>query len=313
MSRLAPLLSRGPVGGARRRGSDPSAYTLEVSSPGIDRPLTRPKDYARWAGHLARLETAEPVEGRRRFKGTLLGLQDDMVKLRLEDGQETDGAAVGRHQGQARDDRRADRRTPARPAGRGPRLTRRIAREEQRHGNDCRYPAPGDAAGGRHGRPRKGHRARGSARGDGTGHPEGRPRQVRAGARHPRRDRPQDRRDQAAALHAGGRPDREREHAGAARRSAAPQSRGAGRRLPDRRAAADRFRPRRRPDRQAGDHPAHARERAQAPVRGIQGPRRRDRVGRGQARRLRQHHRRPAARRRRDPPRRDDPPRESCA
>ena len=66
----------------------PSAYTLEVSSPGIDRPLTRPKDYARWAGHLARLETALPVEGRRRFKGKLLGFADDMVKLRLEDGME---------------------------------------------------------------------------------------------------------------------------------------------------------------------------------------------------------------------------------
>jgi len=68
----------------------PSSYTLEVSSPGIDRPLTRPKDYARWAGHLARLETAQPIEGRRRFKGTLLGLEGDVVKLRLDDGQETD-------------------------------------------------------------------------------------------------------------------------------------------------------------------------------------------------------------------------------
>ena len=67
----------------------PSAYTLEVSSPGIDRPLTRPKDYSRWAGHLARLETAEPIDGRRRFKGTLLGLSDGAVKLRLEDGTET--------------------------------------------------------------------------------------------------------------------------------------------------------------------------------------------------------------------------------
>ena len=66
-----------------------SAYTLEVSSPGIDRPLTRPKDYTRWTGHIARLETAEPVEGRRRFKGTLLGLEDGIVRLRLEDGQET--------------------------------------------------------------------------------------------------------------------------------------------------------------------------------------------------------------------------------
>jgi ribosome maturation factor RimP len=67
----------------------PGTYTLEVSSPGIDRPLTRPKDYARWAGHLARLETAEPVAGRRRFKGTLLGLSEDMVRLRLDDGTET--------------------------------------------------------------------------------------------------------------------------------------------------------------------------------------------------------------------------------
>jgi len=67
----------------------PGSYTLEVSSPGIDRPLTRPKDFARWAGHIARLETAEPVEGRRRFKGTLLGLEGDLVKLRLEDGKET--------------------------------------------------------------------------------------------------------------------------------------------------------------------------------------------------------------------------------
>lgn len=64
-------------------------YTLEVSSPGIDRPLTRPKDYVRWAGHIARLETALPVENRRRFKGTLLGLDDNLVRLRLEDGTET--------------------------------------------------------------------------------------------------------------------------------------------------------------------------------------------------------------------------------
>jgi ribosome maturation factor RimP len=68
----------------------PGSYTLEVSSPGIDRPLTRPKDFARWAGHIARLETAEPVEGRRRFKGTLLGLEGDLVKLRLEDGKEAE-------------------------------------------------------------------------------------------------------------------------------------------------------------------------------------------------------------------------------
>lgn len=68
----------------------PSAYTLEVSSPGIDRPLTREKDYVRWAGHLARLETTQPIEGRRRFKGTLLGFENGTVRLRLEDGKEAD-------------------------------------------------------------------------------------------------------------------------------------------------------------------------------------------------------------------------------
>jgi ribosome maturation factor RimP len=67
-----------------------SAYTLEVSSPGIDRPLTREKDYVRWAGHVARVETTQPIEGRRRFKGTLLGLENGTVRIRLEDGTEAD-------------------------------------------------------------------------------------------------------------------------------------------------------------------------------------------------------------------------------
>lgn len=50
------------------------AYSLEVSSPGIDRPLTRPKDYDRFAGFEAKLETRAPIDGRKRFKGRLLGL-----------------------------------------------------------------------------------------------------------------------------------------------------------------------------------------------------------------------------------------------
>ena len=66
------------------------SYTLEVSSPGIDRPLTREKDYTRWVGHLARFETAAPIEGRRRFKGTLLGLESGNVRLRLDDGKEAE-------------------------------------------------------------------------------------------------------------------------------------------------------------------------------------------------------------------------------
>jgi ribosome maturation factor RimP len=68
----------------------PGAYTLEVSSPGIDRPLTREKDYLRWMGHLARIETAEPIEGRRRFKGTLLGLENGTLRVKLDDGKEAD-------------------------------------------------------------------------------------------------------------------------------------------------------------------------------------------------------------------------------
>jgi ribosome maturation factor RimP len=69
---------------------DPVAgpYTLEVSSPGIDRPLTRPGDYARFAGFEVRLETARPVDGRKRFRGRLLGLADEQVRLVAETGEE---------------------------------------------------------------------------------------------------------------------------------------------------------------------------------------------------------------------------------
>ncbi|WP_255468875.1 ribosome maturation factor RimP [Reyranella sp. CPCC 100927] len=64
------------------------AYTLEVSSPGIDRPLVRRKDWERWIGHLARVELDEPLDGRKRFKGVLMGLDGENARLRLEDGAE---------------------------------------------------------------------------------------------------------------------------------------------------------------------------------------------------------------------------------
>ena len=58
------------------------AYRLEVSSPGIDRPLTRPKDYADWAGHEARVQLSNPVEGNRKsIQGNLIGLEGDIVTL----------------------------------------------------------------------------------------------------------------------------------------------------------------------------------------------------------------------------------------
>lgn len=61
------------------------AYVLEVSSPGIDRPLTRLKDFDVWSGHEARLETTELIDGRRRFKGTLQGIEGDEVLIEIED------------------------------------------------------------------------------------------------------------------------------------------------------------------------------------------------------------------------------------
>lgn len=61
------------------------AYTLEVSSPGIDRPLTRPKDFEQWSGHVAKIETAELIDGRRRFKGELQGIDEDEILIEVED------------------------------------------------------------------------------------------------------------------------------------------------------------------------------------------------------------------------------------
>ncbi len=64
---------------------DPIAreYHLEVSSPGIDRPLTRAKDFERWAGHEARVELAVAKDGRKRFRGILLGVRDGADGLKL--------------------------------------------------------------------------------------------------------------------------------------------------------------------------------------------------------------------------------------
>ncbi|MFV0302988.1 MAG: ribosome maturation factor RimP [Paracoccus sp. (in: a-proteobacteria)] len=64
-------------------------YHLEVSSPGIDRPLTRLKDFATFEGYEARLETNQPIDGRKRFKGVLAGIEGDEVLLNIEDAGET--------------------------------------------------------------------------------------------------------------------------------------------------------------------------------------------------------------------------------
>ena len=56
-------------------------YRLEVSSPGIDRPLVRPTDFEDWAGYEAKIELKEPIGGRKRFRGTLEGFEDGEVRI----------------------------------------------------------------------------------------------------------------------------------------------------------------------------------------------------------------------------------------
>lgn len=61
-----------------------SRYTLEVSSPGLDRPLTRLSDYERFSGQNAKIELSEPLDGRKRFKGLLKGANGTMVRIEIE-------------------------------------------------------------------------------------------------------------------------------------------------------------------------------------------------------------------------------------
>jgi ribosome maturation factor RimP len=61
------------------------SYELEVSSPGLDRPLTRLADFDRFAGHEAKIETTLPIDGRRRWRGRLLGVDGDIVRLSGDD------------------------------------------------------------------------------------------------------------------------------------------------------------------------------------------------------------------------------------
>jgi ribosome maturation factor RimP len=76
--------------------ADPIAgeYLLEVSSPGIDRPLVRAGDFARWAGHLAKIETETPVHGRKRFRGMLLGVEGDCARIVRDDAKPDEPAEV---------------------------------------------------------------------------------------------------------------------------------------------------------------------------------------------------------------------------
>jgi ribosome maturation factor RimP len=59
-------------------------YTLEISSPGIDRPLVRPSDFEDWAGYEAKIELKEAISGRKRFRGVLEGVEDGEVRLEVQ-------------------------------------------------------------------------------------------------------------------------------------------------------------------------------------------------------------------------------------
>lgn len=74
-----------------------SRYHLEVSSPGIDRPLVRPSDFESWAGHEAKIEMHVPVAGRKRFRGVLEGFHEGEVRLFIEnpDGASKEPVLVG--------------------------------------------------------------------------------------------------------------------------------------------------------------------------------------------------------------------------
>ena len=74
--RLSPVLDvRDPMKGQ---------YTLEVSSPGIDRPLVRPSDFDAWAGYEAKIEMKELISGRKRFRGVLEGIEGEEVRIEVE-------------------------------------------------------------------------------------------------------------------------------------------------------------------------------------------------------------------------------------
>ena len=65
----------------------PGGYHLEVSSPGIDRPLVRVEDFVRWSGFEAKIETAAPIDGRKRFHGVILGVFDASLRLAVPDAE----------------------------------------------------------------------------------------------------------------------------------------------------------------------------------------------------------------------------------
>jgi ribosome maturation factor RimP len=116
------------------------AYRLEISSPGIDRPLVRKSDFDRYAGHLVKIETLVPIEGRKRFRGNLVGTEGHAARIHRDDATENEAADVllpieeiGEAKLMLTDDlvTRALRREKA--AKRDDRAARRQERRKERH------------------------------------------------------------------------------------------------------------------------------------------------------------------------------------
>ncbi len=193
-----------------------AAYNLEVSSPGIDRPLVRRSDFVKAAGHEAKVELArahrrpQALQGqaRRPRRRRSRPRARQVEARRHHHGQ----AAARRHRrGQARINRRAHPGNSAQREAESARTgsRRRLSRlhgEGQMAVSANRLELLQIADGGR---AREGDRPHDRGRRDGGRHPEGRPLALRLRDRHPRRDQPEDRRDQAAAPAQGGREDRE--------------------------------------------------------------------------------------------------------
>lgn len=126
------------------------AYHLELSSPGIDRPLVRVSDFARWAGHLAKVEMEVPVEGRKRFKGVLEGVEGELALLRRDDpakGEDARAKLPIRDVGEARliltDELIREALRRAKAAGRA------LDEDDDGVGDDATNDKPADAKAGR--------------------------------------------------------------------------------------------------------------------------------------------------------------------
>jgi len=124
------------------------AYRLEISSPGIDRPLVRKSDFERFTGHLLKIEMEVPVGGRKRFRGVLSGVEGEAARLALDDAAEGQAAEVLlpiRDMGEAKLVLTDDLVTQALRAEKAAKRELREAKKEQRRRKSGRKAGPAAA------------------------------------------------------------------------------------------------------------------------------------------------------------------------